>query len=484
MQRPALTVIALRAARALAGAALLAAALPAPAAAPDPALVERGKYLATAADCTACHTAPGGGKPFAGGYSIASPLGAIVATNITPSRTAGIGDYTEEQFARALRQGVRADGAHLYPAMPYTAYTLLADEDVRALYAYFMLGVQAVNEEPAEATQLPYPFRVRGLMAVWNALFLDDRRFEPDAGQSQQVNRGAYLGRALAHCSTCHTPRNMFMAEQGGRQLAGSPLGPWYAPNITPHASGLQGWSEQEVVQYLRTGQVPGKAQAAGPMAEAVEHSLQYLREDDLQAIAAWLRTVPAHAGEGGDTPPFARGAAHDLEPALRGRDGPNALASLDSGAKLYSGNCASCHQPDARGSDGQAYPALFHNTATGGARADNLVAAILLGVQRTVDGKQVLMPRFDERSSVNRLSDEQIAQIANHVLQQHGNAALQVSAADVAQARAGGARPFLAEVQPLLLPVGLVALALLLALAVWLTAWVRHRRRRTGPAR
>ena len=468
----------------LACAAALLCSLPGSAAAPDATLVERGKYLATAADCTGCHTVPHGGKPFAGGYGIASPLGAIVATNITPSKTAGIGNYTEAQFARALRQGVRADGAHLYPAMPYTAYTLLADEDVRALYAYFMLGVQAVDDAPATATDLPFPFNIRASMAVWNALFLKERRFVPDAAQSQQVNRGAYLAQALAHCSACHTPRNALMAEQGGRALAGGALGPWYAPNITAHESGLQGWSEQEIVQYLRSGRAPGKAQAAGPMAEAIENSLQYLREDDLRAIVAWLRTVPAQDAGGGQGASFARGAAHDLEPALRGRNGPNERDSLQSGAQLFSGNCASCHQADGAGSEGQDYPALFHNTATGGARADNLIDAILYGVDRTVAGQRVLMPRFDGASSVNRLSDAQIARIAGYVLVQHGNAAASVSAADVARARAGGARPWLARAQPWLAPSALGLLALLLVLAAWLGARARRRQRRGRPPR
>jgi mono/diheme cytochrome c family protein len=203
----------------------------------DAGLVEKGRYLAIAGDCAACHTNTNGGKPFAGGYSVQSPLGISVATNITPSKTAGIGDYTEAQFARALRQGVRADGSHLYPAMPYTAYTQLTDEDARAL----------------------------------NLMFLDDRRFVPDASRSQQINRGAYLVNALAHCGTCHTPRNALMAERSRRFLAGGQLGAYYAPNITPGASGIGRWSDAELLAYLRTGHVEGLSQASGPMAEAVE---------------------------------------------------------------------------------------------------------------------------------------------------------------------------------------------------------------------
>jgi mono/diheme cytochrome c family protein len=449
---------------------------------PDAALVEKGRYLAIAADCAACHTSTHEGKPgkrFAGGYSIESPLGAIMATNITPSKTAGIGNYSEAQFARALRQGVRADGSHLYPAMPYTAYTQLSDEDTRALYAFFMHGVAPVDVRP-QPTQLPFPFGIRSSMAVWNLMFLDDQRFAPDASQSQQVNRGAYLANALGHCSTCHTPRNFLMAERRSRLLGGGALGAYYAPNITPDANGIGGWTDAELVQYLKSGHVAGKSQAAGPMAEAVEKSFQHLKAEDLSAIVAYLRTVPPQSEQGQERPPFAYGTAASSEPALRGASGPNERDSLRGGAALFSGNCASCHQPDGGGSDNQSYPALFHNTATGSARPANLIAAILFSVERTVGGQQVLMPRFDHDSPVNPLSDAQIAEIANYVLVQYGNPAVRVSADDVAQTRRGGPRPFLAKVQPLLAPLLLVLAVVVVALAAW---WLLRRRRKPRSA-
>lgn len=169
--------------------------------------LQRGQYLATAGDCVACHTAPGG-KPFAGGLPVPTPIGTIFATNITPSKMAGIGNYTEQQFSDALRRGIRADGARLYPAMPYTAYAQISDDDVQALYAWFMHGVSAVDTVPAP-TRLPFPFNIRLSMAAWNLLFLDSKPFTPDPGKSADWNRGAYLVRGLAHCSTCHTPRNL-----------------------------------------------------------------------------------------------------------------------------------------------------------------------------------------------------------------------------------------------------------------------------------
>lgn len=171
----------------------------------DAGLIARGKYLATAADCSACHTNGKAGAPFAGGYAIHSPMGEIFSTNITPSKQYGIGNYTEEQFARAVREGVRADGDHLYPAMPYPSYSQLTDEDIKALYAYFMEAVQPVDA-PAPDTKLPFPFSVRASMIGWNLLFRNNERFVPDATKTAEWNRGKYLVDGLAHCGDCHTP--------------------------------------------------------------------------------------------------------------------------------------------------------------------------------------------------------------------------------------------------------------------------------------
>ncbi|ARN23442.1 cytochrome c [Piscinibacter gummiphilus] len=432
-------------------------------AAADAARIEAGGRLAVATDCLACHTAPKGGKPFAGGYAIASPLGDIVATNITPSKSAGIGDYTLEDFRRAVRQGLRKDGAHLYPAMPYTAYTQLSDDDTAALYAYFMHGVAPVDEK-VPATSLPFPFNIRLSMVAWNALFLKDERFVPDPSKTDEVNRGAYLAQALAHCSTCHTPRNALMAEQDGKGfLSGGSVGPWFAPNITSDpVHGIGAWTEAELVQYLRTGRVTGKAQAAGPMAEAVEHSLQHLPEPDLKAIAVYLKqTPPVGGGEG--TPRFGFGAASKSEVDWRG-----AKEGVDAGWRVFSGSCAQCHQENGGGTGNREYPSLFHNTATGADRPDNLVATILHGVDRTVAGRAHFMPAFgDAASYTDRLTDQEIADVSNYVLGRYGNPAVKVSAGDVRVLRAGGSPPFLAQVRPLIVPGLVVVLVALLCLVI-----------------
>ena len=439
----------------------------------DAGLVEQGRKLALAADCAACHTAPRGGAAFAGGYAISSPLGAIFASNITPSRTAGIGDYTPEDFARALRQGIRKDGAHLYPAMPYTAYTQLSDADTAALYAYFMHGVAPVDT-PAPATDLPFPFNIRQSMAIWNALFLKDQRFVADAGQTAEWNRGAYLAGALAHCSTCHTPRNALMAEKAGSDfLAGGSVGSWYAPNITSDTtSGIGGWSEAELVQYLKTGRVAGKAQAAGPMAEAVEHSLQYLPDADLKALAVYLKQTPAVAGSG-TQPRYAYGKVSASEVESRGvADG------VDTGWRIFSGSCAHCHQANGTGTDNGNYPSLFHNTATGGDRPDNLIATILYGVDRTVDGKPHFMPAFGPQAAfTDRLDDASIAAVSNYVLAQYGNPAVKVSEQDVRDVRQGGKPPLLAVLRPWIVP-AIVVLVVLLLIAFAARRRLRTRRR------
>ena len=461
--------------RSLAGGIIALATLAAPAHAADDTqrLIDQGRSLSVAADCMACHTAKDG-KPYAGGYAIQSPLGAIYATNITPSKTSGIGDYTEAEFARALRQGVRRDGSRLYPAMPYTSYTLLSDADVHALYVYFMQGVAPVDTVPAR-TQLAFPFNIRASMMGWNALYLDDKRFEPDPSKSEEINRGAYLSKALAHCSACHTPRDVMMAEDGNRELAGGSVGPWYAPNITSDTvSGIGGWSNAELVQYLRTGRVAGRAQAGGGMAEAIENSLQHLPESDLLAIVAYLKsTTPIRDAADTDRGKI-RGAPVSDEARLRGVDKQNANNTLRSGAALFSANCASCHQANGAGSTGQAYPSLFHNTATGASRADNLLAAILFGIDRDAGGEHVLMPRFDAQSYVDPLTNTQIADIANYVLTQYGNPDVQVTPETVQTAREGGKLPLLARV-PLYIKPALVVAALIALLLLWL--FVRRRR-------
>jgi mono/diheme cytochrome c family protein len=440
--------------------------------------VERGRYLSVAADCVACHTSPKQGKPYAGGYAIASPLGEIWASNITPSTSHGIGNYTEADFAKAVREGVRKDGARLYPAMPYTSYAKLTDEDIHALYVYFMQAVAPVDEE-ARTTELPFPFSVRSSMAVWNLLFLDKTPFKPDPAQSAQWNRGAYLVEGLAHCSSCHSPRGLMMQEVGGKAFAGGSLGDWYAPNITSHPiSGIGGWTDDELAQYLKTGRAEGKGQAGGGMAEAVTNSLSKLRDEDISAIVTYLRTVPAVADKDATRAAFAWGDAATApgEPAIRGTDAP-----IASGAVLYSGLCASCHGSRGEGSNEGYYPSLVHNSTVGMVRPQNLVATIIGGIDRQVDGEHVLMPHFSEGSYVQALSDADIAAVATYVRTTFGPGD-QVTEAQVALIRDGGEKPLLAKIARLWLPLLILGLAAFVVVILLVRrAWTRRKQRRAS---
>ena len=442
--------------RPLAGLLLAFASASSMAANSDTAMVERGRYLATAGDCIACHSVPGG-KPMAGGLALATPLGPIIATNITPSKTHGIGNYTLAQFSDAVRHGVRADGAHLYPAMPYTAYAKVSDADTAALYDYFMHGVAPVDAAPAKTTDLPFPFNIRVSMAGWNLLFLDKKPFEPDPAKSAEWNRGAYLAQGLAHCGTCHTPRNLLMAEQLSKELGGADLGTWHAPNITSDVnSGIGSWSRQDLVGYLRTGRAAQRGQAAGPMAEAIDHSLQHLNDTDLNAIAAYLQSMPA-LRDAADTKPVTQwGAAGEELNAIRGVPLPKDLNRM-SGPQLYDAHCASCHQAKGEGSFDGSLPPLYHNSATGRSQTNNLVMAMLDGVERQDGGSNHLMPAFRQV-----LSDEQIVTLGNYVQGKYGNPAGKVTLEQVTTLRRGGAPSNLIGIARGAMIVGLLALLLL----------------------
>ncbi|WP_244561336.1 c-type cytochrome [Bradyrhizobium canariense] len=438
------------------------------------AAIKRGEYLAVAADCGACHTVPRG-KPFAGGLAISTPLGTIYSTNITLSADFGIGRYTEEEFSRALRRGVRRDGANLYPAMPYTSYAKFTDDDAHALYLYFTLAVKPV-EQRSPQTQLPFPTSVRASMIGWNLLFLDTAAFVPDPHQSAEWNRGAYLAQGAAHCSTCHTPRGFLMQEDASRALSGAQVGAWYAPNITSDPiSGIGSWTKADLVVYLRTGHLSGKAQAAGSMAEAVEDSFQHLAATDLDAIATYIKSIPAVSDPAVDTSRFTAGQMSSELGRLRGRAAIRSDSeSAASGAELFRGNCTSCHSAEGQGSKDGYYPSLFWNSATGAKNATNLVATILYGVNRTTSGRQAFMPGFGGRTTdANALSDLNIAALGNYVLAQYGAADTIMTEQQVAEARRGGpSSPLLA-----LARFGMIAVATLAFLGIALLIFLGRRR-------
>nr|WKF61393.1 Fructose dehydrogenase cytochrome subunit [Paraburkholderia busanensis] len=403
------------------------------AAANDPALIKRGEYLATAGDCMACHTTAQG-KPYAGGLPLKVPmLGTIYSSNITPDVQTGIGNWTLDDFDRALRKGVSKDGHNLYPAMPYVSYAKVSDDDVKALYAYFRYGVAPVHQ-PTHAADIPWPLNMRWPLAAWNVLFLEHGPYRNKPNLSAEWNRGAYLVQGLAHCSTCHTPRGFAMQEKaldetGGGFLGGSVLAGWDGYNISSSANaGIGNWTQAQLVQYLRTGSVPGLAQAAGPMGEAVEHSFSKMTDADVDAIATYVRTVPA-VDDGSKQPRGTWGKPATDVTRLRG-------VALETGtldpARLYLGNCATCHQAQGKGTPDGYYPPLLHNTTVGAANPGNLVQVILHGVQRKTANNDVGMPAF-----ATELNDAQVAALANYLTDRFGNPATpKVTVQDVAKLR------------------------------------------------
>lgn len=428
--------------------------------------IERGRYLATAGDCVACHTAPKG-KSMAGGLALASPMGAIYSTNITPSKSHGIGNYTLEQFTAALRHGKRADGANLYPAMPYTAYAKTSDEDIAAMYAYFMQGVEPVDEAPAHQTSLPFPFNIRASLGVWNAMFHDATPFKADASQTPEWNRGAYLAQGLAHCTTCHTPRTTLMAEDAKRSLAGGAVGAWDATNITSDAvSGIGHWSQEELVAYLSGQPVLGKGPAAGPMAEAIDHSLKHLSPEDLQAIAVYIKSVPAVSDGTSKQSADSFGKQTDALDTIRGVDLPKDYNAM-TGAQLYDAYCATCHQAQGQGTEGDTLPALFHNTSLGHNGTNNLVQVMLHGIER--HGADSVMPGFG-----HELSDKQITTLGNYLLASYGNPQAKVTEQQVAQLR----DPATAGADTRLVTLARVGMAVGIIVVLCVIAWLLRRRK------
>lgn len=398
----------------------------------DTAQIKRGEYLAIAADCAACHTAPGG-KPFAGGLPMPIPmLGTIYTSNITPDEKTGIGKWTYEDFERAVRKGVDDDGDNLYPAMPYPSYAKINDADMRDLYAYFHYGVTAVQNDPPPST-IRWPLNMRWPLKLWNLVFLKSEPYIPRGDKTPTWNRGAYLMQGLAHCGTCHTPRGFAMQEKamderGKGYLAGSTLAGWTAFNITSDpVSGIGAWKPEQLVQYLRTGSVPGVAQAAGPMGEAVQHSFSRMTERDILAMAEYLRTVPAVSNNLERARQDWGKPATDVT-ALRGKP----IETTIDAARLYLGNCATCHQADGRGTPDGYYPPLLHNSTVGSRDPGNLVQVILHGIERKAGDRHIGMPAFGRE-----LSDAQLAALTNYVTRQFGDPATpQMTAEGIAKRR------------------------------------------------
>jgi mono/diheme cytochrome c family protein len=382
--------------------------------------VERGAYLARAADCVACHTTQGG-KEYAGGLGFKLPFGTLYSTNITPDKETGIGNYSDQDFLNSLHRGIRRDGARLYPAMPFASYTYMTDADALAIKAY-LFSLPPVRAAIPENT-LTFPFNQRWAMNFWAAVFNPDTRFQPDSSKSPEWNRGAYLAEAMAHCGECHTPRNLAFALDNRRKYAGAVTAGWRAFNISSDkATGIGGWRDDDLVSYLSIGHADGHGTASGPMGEAVDRSLSQLAGEDIRAVVAYLRSVPATAST--DLPATVAPPA----PASH-KDGG---ATPDPRGKMvFQGACVSCH-----GWTGES-PLSPFATLTGGwavndPSAINVAQIVISGTKRRVPDNAISMPAFG-----SAYSDTEIAAVANYVTARFGAKGSQLTARDVAELRA-----------------------------------------------
>jgi mono/diheme cytochrome c family protein len=377
---------------------------------PSPETIARGKALAEAADCASCHTADPA-KPFAGGKRIGTPFGGIYSPNLTPDRDTGIGAWSDDDFYRALHYGVAPDGARYYPAFPYTNFSRITRDDVLAIRAYLATLAPFHNTRPP--AELHWPLNYRVLMRGWDWLFFRPHTFAPNPDKSAEWNRGAYLIRGAAHCGACHTPKNLFGANKRGRAYGGSRVQGWFAPRLDgAERSGLKSWSVDDIVEYLQSGR-NGRSHADGLMAEVVVNSTSKMSDADVRAIAVYLKDLPARTPEPVVAPPP-----------------PTQMAD---GQKVYRGACVACHEIDGSGAP-RIYPPLPGNAGLQSVDPSSTLRIILDGAET------VTTPRAPNTGSMpsygEKLSDQEIADVATYIRNSWGNAAPAVTAAEVAKAR------------------------------------------------
>jgi mono/diheme cytochrome c family protein len=384
-------------------------------------LVQRGEYLTRAADCVSCHTAPDG-KQFAGSRAFKLPFGTLYSPNITPDANTGIGRWSDDDFVRAMHEGIGKQGQRLYPAFPYPSYTLLSRDDVLAIKAYLFSLKPVANTPPQN--HLTFPFNMRWLMVFWDWLYNPNRRLEADVSRPPEWNRGAYLVEALGHCGECHTPRNLLYGLDPHKKFAGAVTAGWHAYNITPdRKTGIGGWSDADLTRYLSTGDSPHGA-AAGPMGEAVDNSLRFLSRDDVAAMVAYLRTISPQTSN----VPAAQAGAADNAPVSASRlpaaDEVNRLHA-SAGMRMFAAACTGCHGWDGRG--------LAGTRGVNDPEATNFVQVVLRGFHHSV-GSRLDMPGF-----AAGYADHELADLANYVTGRFGAKAATLKADDVAKRRSQG---------------------------------------------
>lgn len=379
----------------------------------NPALIERGAYLARAGNCVGCHSMVGTAE-FAGGRGVETPFGTVYASNITPDPKTGIGAWSAGEFWRAMHHGRSKDGRLLFPAFPYPSYTNVTRDDSDALYAY--LRTVPPVEQANKAHDLPFPYNTQAAVALWRAMFFRAGTLLPDTQRTAEWNRGQYLVVGLAHCAACHSSRNYLGATSMNAEFAGGlmPDQAWYAPSLaSPNEAGLQSWPREEAVNLLKNG-VSAHAAVSGPMADVVYNSTQHLTPQDLNAMVEYLASVPVRDNARTNTPR----ASSDV---------------LGRGAKVYEHQCASCHGDKGQGVP-SIYPALAGNRAVLLDSPNNLVQIVRKGgfsPSTAGNPKPFGMPPFGQI-----LSTDDIAAVTTHVRQSWGNSAPTVSTFDVHKVR------------------------------------------------
>ncbi len=372
--------------------------------------VEQGRYLTMVADCGACHTLPGSGHELAGGRRIETPFGMLLSPNITPDPETGIGAWTDDEFINALTKGTGRNGTRLYPAMPYTYYAKLTRDDALAIRAY-LNTIPAVHN-PVHSNQLPFPLNMRWTMALWDALFFRTQTFAPTPDKTAQWNRGAYLAEGPAHCGMCHTPKNFLGADNNSHRLQGYNLQGWFAPNITNDSRrGLGSWSVDDIVSYLQTGHNKVTT-TTGLMSETLNLSTSHMREEDLRAIAVYLKDQPGQND--------AATAAPDQ-------------SVMKKGAQIYADECSGCHKPDGSGI-AALFPTLKGAPAVQQTDPTSLLRVILRGAAAAGTSQAPTAPSMPAFSWI--LSDDQVAAVITYIRNAWGNSAPAVSADEVHKAR------------------------------------------------
>lgn len=380
-------------------------------------LIKRGEYLAHAGDCIACHTVRGG-KPYAGGYALPTPFGTLYSPNLTPDKETGIGTWTADDFYRAMHTGRAKDGSFLYPAFPYTSYTKVTRADTDAIFAYLQ-SIPAVHQEN-HPSAMPFPFNIRMSLLGWQIMFMSKGEYKPDPNKSVEWNRGAYLVEGLGHCAMCHTSINPLGGPIKSAAFSGGliPLQNWYAPSLTSDKEGVGDWTVQDLVDFLKKG-VSDKGAVYGPMSSVVHESMQYMNDDDLRAMAVYLKSLPQK----------------DPAPVGMQLEVPDAFGKqlLKEGAQIYTAQCAVCHQANGHGNPPN-YPPLAGNQSITMEAAYNPIRIVLNGgypPSTAGNPSPVGMPPFAQA-----LSDREIAAVVTYIRMSWGNPGKPVSPQQVSELR------------------------------------------------